>query len=144
MTVAREAGASALTDLYWRDEILQALFWMRGEGLASESNPTVLARFLATDVATLADQMGRLVDEGYLEVRGTEAYALTHLGLKEGGRSFHDEFAELTRPSHGDCGPSCWCRDPAHIGEPCPNDPKHPPAEPRPDVHPREDSGRAA
>ncbi len=144
MTLPREAGARALDDLYWRAEILQALFWMRGEGLASETTPMALARFLVADAAAVAAEVQRLVEDGYLEPRGAEAFGLTPLGVEEGRRSFHDEFAELTRPAHGDCGPGCWCRDPDHIGEPCPNELKHPPAPPRPDTDPWEEPGRAA
>lgn len=144
MTLLHADRAGALDDLYWRAEILQALFWMRGEGLASEATPGALARFLVAELATVAAQVQRLVDDGFLEPRGSESYGLTALGVDEGGRSFHDEFAGLTRPAHGDCGPACWCRDPDHIGEPCPNDPKHPPPEPRPETRPREEPGRAA
>ncbi len=38
MTVG-QASADALDALYWRAEILQALYWMRGEGLADAVAP---------------------------------------------------------------------------------------------------------
>lgn len=136
-------GREALDELYWRAEILQALYWMRGEGLAGDVDPGRLAEFLAADAPTVADQMERLAGEGYLEVAGghwpratgTEAvagrhgpwpvaYRLTALGVAEGGRSFHDEFDDYIRPAHAECGPGCWCKDPKHAGEPCPNEPK--------------------
>lgn len=129
----RATGAEALDALFWRAEILQALFWMRGEGLASAVAPAALAQFLAGPPESVASQVRRLAREGYLERAGPDGdgYRLTALGVAEGGRSFHDEFADLTRPAHGDCGPSCWCRDPDHVGEPCPNEPRQP-AEPVP------------
>jgi len=57
---------TALDDLYWRAEILQALYWMHSEGLASDASPEELARFLAADAATVRLHLDRLVFEGYL------------------------------------------------------------------------------
>ena len=135
-------GADALDELYWRAEILQAMFWMRGEGLAGEVGPARLAEFLAAEPTIVADQMRRLVADGYLELGDgrwemgdgegsspspishlpSPAYRLTPLGVAEGGRSFRDEFAGLTRLAHGECGPACWCKDPDHAGDPCPSE----------------------
>lgn len=121
-------GTEALDSLYWRGEILQALYWMRGEGLAEEIEPTVLAEFLAADAATVSDQLERLVLDDYLEpLPGTAVgYRLTDVGAAEGARSFRDEFAELTRPTHGECSSDCICHDPAHAGETCPSHPEGP------------------
>ena len=42
---------------------------------------------------------------------GYVRFRLTDAGLKEGGRRFADEFADLTKPGHYECGdPSCECR----------------------------------
>ena len=124
-------GREALDDLYWRDEILQALYWMQGEGLAEAASVADLARFLVADEATISEVLMRLAEEGYVERAGDSAlshsrslplsYRLTPLGVWEGGRSFRDEFADYTRPAHGECGPGCWCKDPEHEGEACPN-----------------------
>jgi len=124
MTVG-QAGADALDALYWRAEILQALYWMRGEGLADAVAPASLASFLAAEPATVDRELRRLTEDGYLVGvdRGAVQYRLTDRGVAEGGRSFHDEFAAMTRPAHGECGPACWCRDPKHAGEPCPSEP---------------------
>ena len=130
-------GREALDDLYWRAEILQALYWMRGEGLAAEVAPTALAQFLVAEPAVMADQFQRLVAAGYLEVAddqngpadlaGERAhYRLTAPGAAEGGRSFRDEFEGLTRRAHGECGPTCWCKDPDHTGDPCPSEAEPP------------------
>ena len=112
---------SALDDLFWRDEILQAAFWMRGEGLADSGPAADLARFLAADEAVIAAALAGLAEDGYVE--GSDAYRLTPLGVREGGRRFRDEFAGLTQQAHGECGPGCWCHDPEHAGEPCPSQP---------------------
>ena len=118
-------GAAALDALYWRDEILKALFWMRGEGLADAVEPADLARFLAVDEATVVKELQRLAADGYLQVRPAwhpaVTYGLTPLGMEEGGRGFKDEFEGLTRQAHGECAPGCTCQDPEHQGEPCPS-----------------------
>jgi hypothetical protein len=139
-------GAEALDALYWRAEILQALYWMRGEGLASEVESATLAEFLAADAATVAAQLDRLATEGFLSASASSPirYQLTPLGVAEGGRSFRDEFAELTRPAHYECGAGCWCHDPEHVGEPCPNEPKPAPPEPEPEPPRLEETQRGA
>jgi hypothetical protein len=129
-------GSEALDELYWRAEILQALYWMRGEGLGTEIAPARLADFLGAAPGEIDQLLARLATDGYLEaargdsgVSGSSAHAhgppaayrLTPLGVQEGGRSFHDEFADYLRQPHGECGANCWCKDPKHAGEPCPN-----------------------
>lgn len=111
---------TALADLAWRDEILQAMFWMRGEGLAETVGRGELARFLVASPSTVGRQMRRLAEGGYLERLPDGRYRLTEQGRTEGGRSFRDEFADFTRPGHGECGPDCWCQDPDHAGAGCP------------------------
>jgi hypothetical protein len=130
-------GRSALDALYWRAEILQAMYWMRGEGIASRVSAAQLADFLMADREVLSSQLRDLTADGYLT--GDQAgYELTALGVDEGGRSFQDEFGDLTRPAHYECGPGCWCQDPDHIGEPCPSHPV--PSPPTPDPDPSEPS----
>jgi hypothetical protein len=115
-------GAEALDALYWRDEILQALYWLHGEGLADAVDPARLAELLVADGSVVATELERLAAGGYVDaVPGPRsAYRLTELGRLEGGRSFRDEFAGLTRQAHGECGEGCWCNDPERQGEPCP------------------------
>ena len=125
-------GAAALDGLYWRAEILQALYWMDGEGLASEVAPTALAEFLMADQATVARQLAHLAADGYLQVVDGPRYRLSPLGRTEGGRSFRDEFADFIKPAHAECGPGCWCKDPNHAGQPCPSTPAVPPPAPEP------------
>jgi hypothetical protein len=133
-------GGSALDALYWRAEILQALYWMRGEGLAVEVDAARLAEFLVVERDILEPQLQALVSDGYLSPESSGLYALTPLGVSEGGRSFRDEFADLTRPAHYECGPGCWCQDPDHIGEPCPSHPvPNPSPEPAPGDPPEHD-----
>lgn len=126
-------GATALDDLFWRAEVLQAMYWMLGEGLAEDVNAEEIARFLVADVAVMTRQLPRLASEGYLEESRAGRFRLSEAGRVEGARSFQDEFAGLTKPGHYECAPGCWCQDPEHAGEPCPTHPETPaPAEPTP------------
>jgi hypothetical protein len=123
---------SAVDALFWRDEILQVMFWLRGEGLSEVVTPSEVARLLAADAAMVAARLGAMAADGYVVADGAAAprYRLSALGAELGGRSFQDEFAGLTRQAHGECGPGCWCHDPGREGEPCPNREPQPTPEP--------------
>ena len=99
-------GFDPLTALRCRDDILQAMYWMRGEGFGEETDRGMLQSFLVVDEALLREQLEILVEEGYLEESGGR-YRLSELGVKEGGRRFADEFSGLQSTAHGDCGPEC-------------------------------------
>lgn len=86
------------------------MYWMHAEGLDDAPTPEALARFLAVPAATLAPYLERFALEGHLEQDG-DGYALTERGREAGKRSFADEFADLTRPAHGECDDDCWCHD---------------------------------
>jgi hypothetical protein len=47
-----------------RDEVLQAMYWMRAEGLADAPSTAELARFLAVPAATLAPYRSALPPRG--------------------------------------------------------------------------------
>jgi hypothetical protein len=91
-----------------RDEVLQAMYWMRSEGLAGAPAVSELARFLALPSTTLAPYLERLVGENLLEHTG-DGFALTPAGEERGKRTFAEEFADLTRPAHGECDEDCLC-----------------------------------
>jgi hypothetical protein len=93
-----------------RDEVLQAMYWMRAEGLADAPSTAELARFLAVPAATLAPYLERFAAEGYLEAAGA-GWRLTASGEETGKRTFAEEFADLTRPGHGECDDDCWCHE---------------------------------
>jgi len=99
-----------IDELYWRDEILQVMYWYRGEGFGESVSVRDLKTFLPADEHLLATQMDGLVDDGYL-VRQDDAptprYTFTPYGAREGARRFADEFAGLTGQAHGECGPDC-------------------------------------
>jgi hypothetical protein len=99
---------SELEALRVRDEVLQAMYWMSAEGLADRPGTSELAGFLAVPAQTLGPFLVRFAEEGYLE-RDADRFRLTEKGIEMGKRSFADEFADLTRPTHGECDEDCWC-----------------------------------
>lgn len=105
--------------LQCRDDALQVMYWMRGEGLGDEVDGSQLSSFLAIDREFVLEQLEILVEYGMVaETSGR--YSLTEQGIREGGRRFHDEFADLQKTAHGECGPDCpFCR--GIRGEDCPH-----------------------
>lgn len=101
---------SELDALRVREEVLQAMYWMRSEGLGETPSAVELARFLAVPAETLLPYLERFVGEGYLDRVGDD-FGLTALGIESGKRTFAEEFADLTRPGHGECDADCWCHD---------------------------------
>lgn len=93
-----------------RDEVLQAMYWLRSEGLAEAPSTAELARFLAVPEGTLSRHLERFTAEGYLDPADA-GYRLTALGEETGKRAFAAEFADLTRPAHGECDEDCWCHE---------------------------------
>jgi hypothetical protein len=93
-----------------RDEVLQAMYWMRAEGIDDAPAAAGLARFLAVPAEVLAPYLASFAEDGLLEPVGA-GYRLTDEGQQLGKRSFADEFADMTRPGHGECDDDCWCHD---------------------------------
>jgi hypothetical protein len=100
--------SEALRRMYWRSEILQVMYWLRGEGLGEVVDATLLERFLGVQAEVGVGYLDQLVTDGYLETAGG-GYVLSDRGLEEGKTEFALSFADLTRPSHGECSADCWC-----------------------------------
>ncbi|MFQ5707589.1 MAG: hypothetical protein ACE5HO_09090 [bacterium] len=105
--------------IYWQDEILQILYWMRGEGLGEVVSLRHVMQFLNVQKWVLRENIQRLVDIGYLgyagkQADGVERVRLTKRGIEEGKRRFLDEFEPyLGHESHLVCDdPDCDCHDP--------------------------------
>jgi len=95
------------------DEILQVMYWLRGENIAQDVAPAELARWVALDPARIEPLLERLVDSNLVEhvADGELRYRLTSSGAFEGGRRFADEFSDLTKPGHYECAdPNCECK----------------------------------
>lgn len=104
-----------LDALYWRDEILQVMYWYKGEGFGDKVAAQDLTTFLLVDESFLYTQLENLVEEGYLKRESETAhprYSFTPFGAREGARRFADEFADLVNQGHGECAPDCpYCKD---------------------------------
>lgn len=118
MTESPEPKSERLRDLYWREEILQVVFWIEGEGFGEQIRGRQLERFLGLDPTAAQRHLEKLASTGHLRRMG-DGYALTPEGRAEGARAFSDEFADLTRPAHGECGPECWCHASIAEAEAC-------------------------
>ncbi len=102
--------SQALRALYWRSEILQVMYWLKGEGLGEVVDATLLERFLGVEAEIGVGYLDRLVLDGYLEpARG--GYVMSEAGFTEGKTEFALSFADLTRPTHGECSADCWCQN---------------------------------
>ena len=104
--------ADPLDDLRWRDELLQILYWFRGEGFGDVVAAEDLVTLLGADAHQVQMHLDRLAGEGYASPVAGPAirYRLTERGIMEGGRRFADEFAGLTGQAHGECNnPDCSC-----------------------------------
>jgi hypothetical protein len=110
--------SAALRDLYWRSEILQVLYWLRGEGLGEVADAELIERFLGVDAGIGVTYLERLVAEGYLE-RQPGGFRLSGRGMEEGAEEFAASFADITRPAHGECSADCWCHVSVEEAEAC-------------------------
>lgn len=110
--------SEALQNLFWRSEILQLMYWLRGEGLGDVLTPRLMERFLGVDAGVGVTYLDRLVEEGYLQRSGS-GFVLSPQGVEEGAAEFSSSFAELTRPTHGECSADCWCHASAEEAQAC-------------------------
>jgi hypothetical protein len=113
--------SEALQQLYWRSEILQVMYWLRGEGFGDQVDPRLLERFLGVDSEIGVQYLDRLVEEGFVEEAG-DRYSLSEMGRREGALEFSTSFSELTRPTHGECSADCWCHNSPDEAAACANE----------------------
>ena len=97
----------------WQDEILQVMYWMRGESIDVEVSREQLMRFIALDDKQLQDALQALIERNLILAAG-ERFMLTTAGLTEGKRRFVEEFTPvLGHESHIECDEAdCPCHDP--------------------------------
>lgn len=114
MSEGGRRNESAVDRVKRRDELLQVLFWLEGEGFESELNAVGVGRFLAWPDDEIRKGLAELVDDGFATTAGDDI-RLTDAGRQEGGRRFVAEFATLlSRDTHhgGEChDPDCDCHE---------------------------------
>ncbi len=102
----------ALKVLFWREEILQVLYWMEGEGLADAVPFSRLLSLLNTDHENLLLHLQKNIEAGFLSIESGElsdnsSLKLTPAGKKEAGGIFRNAFEGMQKGGHGECGPDC-------------------------------------
>ncbi|MBO0861598.1 MAG: hypothetical protein J2P21_24540 [Chloracidobacterium sp.] len=106
------------SDIFWQDEILQVMYWTRGEGFGERITVAALQRFLDAPEAVLSGNLNRLVASGLVTLGEGGEYQLTESGVREGGRRFSDEFEGLLQQGHFECNdPDCDCHSPEFTGQ---------------------------
>lgn len=106
--------------IYWRDEILQLMYWMTGEGFGREFAASDLQKFLDAEDDVLLENLERMVSDGLIGRAGDGRYSLTSIGQNEGGRRFADEFEAMIKPGHFECDePDCDCHSADSFGQAC-------------------------
>ncbi len=106
-----------LNHLFWKDEILQVMYWMYGEDFGRKVSSDKLITLLNTTRAKVKEHLGQLVLDNYLEqdTDGSSVhYFLTEFGKKEAGQRFAGAFEGLQKVGHGECGPDCDCQWEGH------------------------------
>ena len=99
--------------IFWQDEILQVMYWMRGEGFGEKINLPQLKKFLDASDEILISNLSQLAKNGLVNFDFSDSYELTETGVKEGGRRFADEFDGMLKQGHYECDdPNCDCNDP--------------------------------
>ena len=96
-----------------RDQLLELLYWIEGEGFPGASTVEALARFLAQPAAAVVETLDDLRARGEVVADPVSGeYRLSETGRREGARRFADEFAPMLAQGHGECSdPNCDCRD---------------------------------
>lgn len=97
--------------LQTQDDILQMMFWMRGEHLGDTASAEQLNRFLKLPQADVDSALTRLLGRELVVRLDGGDFQLTETGISEGKRRFMDEFSGfLGKDTHLSCSdPDCDC-----------------------------------
>ena len=103
---------SPLRALFWKEEILQIMYWMDGEGFGKKVAASQILALLNTNEANLFYHLEKLVKDGVLEydAQGIGKNSLVGLAAeskKEAGKIFSEAFQGYQKAGHGECGPDC-------------------------------------
>jgi hypothetical protein len=103
-----------------RDELLELLYWLEGEGFAEHATVAGMRQFVAWPEDDVRAALASLVARGDVSATAdSERFRLTDVGRREAARRFADDFAPLLRQGHGECSdPDCDCHtNPAGAAE---------------------------
>lgn len=109
--MSHNKNTTALDALFWREEILQVLYWLHGEGLAEAVPFSRLQSLLNTDTQNLLFHLQKNATEGLLHTTGKvhekSTFTLTAEGKKKAAQIFRNAFEGMQKAGHGECGPDC-------------------------------------
>lgn len=94
-----------------RDELLELLYWLEGEGFHGSATLAAIVRFVAHSEPDVRRTLDHLMERGDVVLDDASGqYRLTVPGKREAGRRFAEEFAPLLGQGHGECSdPNCDC-----------------------------------
>jgi len=119
--MAQESTAEEFDELFWRDEVLEAMYWMMGEGIEEAIEPADLRSFLDAPPNVVDRTFRRLAADGHLD-ESDDGYVFTEQGEAAAKKRFADEFSDIQGfdEAHTACSADCWCHDPEHAEDECP------------------------
>jgi hypothetical protein len=103
---------SPLRALFWKDEILQIMYWMDGEGFGETVPASQILALLNTNEANLFFHLEKMIKDEVLECEDNQIGKGSIVGLsddskKEAGKRFAEAFQGYQKAGHGECGPDC-------------------------------------
>ncbi|MDQ6830658.1 MAG: hypothetical protein M3081_17500 [Gemmatimonadota bacterium] len=100
-------------DIARRDELLELLYWLEGEGFHGNATLDGIVRFVAHPEAQIRRTLEGLAERGDVLLHAeSREYRLTEPGRREAARRFAAEFAPLLGQGHGECSdPNCDCHE---------------------------------
>lgn len=108
MITAWEPKDPALRGVYWREEIIEVVLWLRGGGYDDGLDRDVLSSHLGIRPLAAAAHLKRLAHQGYLRRRPDRRFDLTRAGEQEAQRLVAGP-RTVPLGRQGACGPECWC-----------------------------------
>lgn len=94
--------------VFWREEILELVLWLRGEGMDEHLDSLTVSRFLGLTVNEAGDYVRHLAAEGLLKRVPDGRYQLDVAGEQEAQRLIRGS-RSTPPPRPGPCGAVCWC-----------------------------------
>lgn len=105
---ASEPKHPALRGVYWREEVVEIVLWLRGEQFDDRIDADTLSDFLGIDRPSAAALLDRLAAQSYLQRVADGRFELAEDGEEE-GRRITGWSRAVPAPTAGPCGPDCWC-----------------------------------
>lgn len=98
MTQVAEPETDVLGDLFWQDELTEAMWWLASERHMPHADIASLQGVLWSGAAVDAQRLRRLVEAGLVEPASPAAYVLTHRGRARGAALLGREARESISP----------------------------------------------